>query len=68
MTLRQLQRECARKRAEYAQATLVLSTVADLEVRDRRALVFELRDAMLEYYRIHGALHELLRQRRGRLH
>ena len=68
MTLRELQRECAHRRAEYAQARQVLSTVALLEVRDRRALIGELRDAMLDYYRVHGALHGRLRQQRQRLH
>ncbi len=63
VTLRQLQRECASKRTEYLIARQVYAEVTRLAVADRTALERELQQAMLEYYRVHGALHEQLRAR-----
>jgi hypothetical protein len=68
VTLRELRRECAHKRAEYQIARQVRSTVALLAVRDLTALETELRDALLAYYSAHGALHEKLRAGGSREH
>jgi hypothetical protein len=71
VTLKQLQKDCAEKRAEYQIARQVYSEVTRLAVADRSALERELHEAMLGYYAAHGALHETLRrrvQRRSRLH
>jgi hypothetical protein len=63
VTLRQLQRDCAQKRAEYLIARQVYSEATRLAVADRSALERELQEAMLGYYAAHGALHETLRRR-----
>lgn len=62
MTLRQLQRDCAQKRAEYLIARQVYAEATRLAVADRSALERELQEAMLGYYAAHGALHETLRR------
>jgi len=63
MTLRQLQKDCAQKRAEYQIARQVYSEATRLAVADRTALERELQEALLGYYSAHGALHETLRRR-----
>lgn len=70
VTLRQLRRDCAHKRAEYLIARQIHAEVTRLAVPDRTALEVELRDALIAYYGAHGALHEMLRRREAnaRLH
>ena len=63
MALRELQRECAHKRWEYQIARQVYVEVTRLAVEDRSALEHELRQALIAYYRAHGALHSALRAR-----
>lgn len=63
MTLKQIRRDCAHKRSEYLIARQVYSEVTRLAVADRSALERELRDALVDYYAAHGALHEMLRRR-----
>lgn len=65
--LRELRRDCAYKRSEYLIARQVYSEVTRLAVADTSALERELRDAILDYYAAHGALHEKLRERGDRL-
>lgn len=64
--LREPRRDCANKRTEYLIARQVYSEVTRLAVVDRSALERELRDAILDYYAAHGALHEKLRERGDR--
>ena len=63
MTVKELRRECADKRAEYQQARQVHSAVSRLAAHDLTALEVELRDALLAFYIAHGALHAKLRER-----
>lgn len=65
---RGLQRECALKRWEYQIARQVYAEVTRLAVADRSALERELREALVAYYKAHGALHSALRGEVHRLH
>lgn len=66
--LRGLRRECANKRWEYQIARQVYAEATRLAVADRSALERELREALVAYYRAHGALHSALRGGSHRLH
>jgi hypothetical protein len=59
--LRAIRRDCAHKRWEYQLARQVYAEVTRLSVHDRSALERELKEALLAYYRAHGALHAALR-------
>jgi hypothetical protein len=59
--LQQLRRDCAHKRWEYQIARRVYAEVSRLSVPDTTAVQRELKEALVAYYRAHGALHSAMR-------